>query len=330
MVNALIHDHTQIVERLPRSLLIGAKGLAYRDIRRPKPIDAESEGMFAIRRINEHAIELEPFGNLMRNAFAGGIGAMFVLGMVISTLIAIFDPDPLTPSIVLLLFLNTVMMAAFGSIPYLISRHSWGKFRGGFIRIHRGTRRLYFVSPQDERLLTLEWDQIQALAGYVPTVGAAGYSSQYPLYLIAVDWTQTPPTEVCVSCGNLGWRDDGDSAQQLWDCLRIYMEHGPDALPKPPPIPRRLSRKQTFLRFYRDWAAKYRRDLATPKGKRWAMVVIPAKILALIFIVFPDSVGEFIDYGVPYTSFPKEIDELCGFVEKRVPIMRLNGERVDS
>lgn len=330
MVNALTHDHTQIVERLPRSLLIGAKGLAYRDIRRPKPIDAESEGMFAIRRINEHAIELEAFGNLMRNVFAGGIGAMLVLGTIISMLIGIFVPDPLTPLMVFMLFVSPWILAVFGSLPYFLTRHYSGKFRGGFIRIHRGTRKLYFVSARDERLLTLEWDQIQALAGYVPTFSAAGYSSQYPLYLIAVDWTQTPPTEVCVSCGNLGWRDDGDSAQQLWDCLRIYMEHGPDALPKPPPIRRRLSRKQSFLRFYRDWADKFRRDLATPKGKRWAMVVIPAKILALIFIVFPDSVGEFIDYGVPYTSFPKEIDELCGFVEKRVPIMRLNGERVDS
>ncbi|MCW3153436.1 hypothetical protein N8H69_12915 [Achromobacter spanius] len=330
MVNALTRDHNDIVQRLPRSLLIGAKRLPQGPIRRPKSIDVEGEGMFAIRRVSEQAIELEPFGNLMRNVFASGIGVSLVMGTGISILFSIFAPAPLPPLMLLLMFLNPWMGAAFVCIPYFLTRHYSGKFRGGFIRIHRGTRRLYVVTPRDQQLRILEWDQIQALAGYVPTVGAAGYSSQYPLYLIAVDWNQTPPAEVCVSCGNLGWRDGGSSAKELWDCLRIFMEHGADALPQPPPIPPRLPRKETFLRFYRDWADKYRRDLATPKGKRWAALVIPAKILALICIVFPDSLAEFIEYNVPYTSFPKEIDALCGFNEKRVPIMRLNGERIDS
>ena len=155
----------------------------------------------------------------------------------------------------------------------------------------------------------------QTLAGYIPIIGAAGYTSPYPLYLIATDWAQSPPKEICISCGNLGWRDDGDSAQQLWDYLQTFMEHGQSSLPKPPPIPPRLSRKQTFLRFYRNWADKFRRDLATPKGKRWAPLLIPAKILALICIVFPDSLAEFIEYNVPYTSLPREIDALCGFVD---------------
>ncbi len=285
--------------------------------------------MFAIRRISEKAIELEPFGNLMRNVFASGIGVLFVMGTGISAVIWIFAPPP-DALMVFLHLLLPCLAAGFGCFPYFLTRHYSGKFRGGFIRIHRGTRRLYVVTPRDQQLRILEWDQIQALAGYVPMVGAAGYSSQYPLYLIAVDWNQTPPAEVCVSCGNLGWRDGGSSAKELWDCLRIFMEHGADALPQPPPIPPRLPRKETFLRFYRDWADKYRRDLATPKGKRWAVLVIPAKILALICIVFPDSLAEFIEYNVPYTSFPKEIDALCGFQEKRVPIMRLNGERIDS
>ncbi|WP_156337081.1 hypothetical protein, partial [Achromobacter kerstersii] len=31
--------------------------------------------------------------------------------------------------------------------------------RGAFIRIHRGTRKLYFIYPRQKRLHILEWDQ---------------------------------------------------------------------------------------------------------------------------------------------------------------------------
>jgi len=167
------------------------------------------------------------------------------------------------------------------------------------------------------------------MAGYIPILSQAGYTSRHPLYLIGVDWAQSPPKEICVSCGNLGWRDEGESAKQLWDYLQIFMAEGPQALPKPAPVPPRLSRGQTFLRFYRDWATKFRRDLSTSKGKRWSPLLVPAKILWLVCMTFPDSLAEVIEYNVPYTPFPKEIDELCGFVEKRTPIMRLNSERID-
>jgi len=45
----------------------------------------------------------------------------------------------------------------------------------------------------------------------------------------------------------------------------------------------------------------------------------PAKILWLVLIGIPESLAEFIEYNVPYTSFPKEIDELCGFAEPVKP-----------
>ncbi|WP_156336508.1 DUF6708 domain-containing protein [Achromobacter kerstersii] len=329
MVNALIHDHAPTVERLPRTLLIGAKTLARaRPASRsisggPTPID-ESLG---VRQISDQCIELESYGNQIRNTYASGIGVSMVMALIVSmmlTAIAVFltpERPPGTTGWFLIAVLPWFGVIITGAI-YLCNRTVFGRFRGGFIRIHRGTRKLYFVTPRHERLLTLDWDALQALAGYIPIISAAGYTSRYPLYLIATDWTQSPPKEICVSCGNLGWRDDGDSARQLWDYLQTFMEHGQSNLPKPPPIPPRLSRKQTFLRFYRDWAEKFRRDLATPKGKRWAPLLIPAKILALICIVFPDSLAEFIEYNVPYTSFPKEIDELCGFADPLAPVTR--------
>jgi len=324
MVNALIHDHAPTVERLPRALMIGAKKLHRGRVEKCHiPTDPYLiSGELGVRRMNEHCVELEPFGNSVRNVYASGIGRTIVMMCGLSFVGLSIVSEPLSWRLAIIPMSLSFVAVALSALLYLCTRRLFSKFRGGFIRIHRGTRKLYFVTPRDERLLTLDWDELQALAGYIPIIGAAGYTSRYPLYLIAVDGTQSPPKEICVSCGNLGWRDDGDSAQQLWDYLQTFMEHGPNILPKPPPIPARLSRKQTFLRFYRDWAEKFRRDLATPQGKRWAMLLIPAKILALICIVFPDSLAEFIEYNVPYTSFPKDIDELCGFADPLAPITR--------
>ena len=321
-MNALIHDHTPTVERLPGTLFIGAKRLARGQVKQGAfPSDPTLiSGEIGVRRINEHCVELEPFGNTVRNVYASGIGRTIVLMCGLSIVGLSIVSEPLSWRLAIIPIGLSFVAVALSALLYLCTRTLFGQFRGGFIRIHRGTRKLYFVTPRDERLLTLDWDELQALAGYIPIIGAAGYTSRYPLYLIATDWAQSPAKEICVSCGNLGWRDDGDSARQLWDYLQTFMEHGPNSLPKPPPIPPRLSRKQTFLRFYRDWAAKFCRDLATPKGKRWAPLLIPAKILALICIVFPDSLAEFIEYNVPYTSFPKEIDELCGFINPPAPI----------
>ncbi|MDH0736401.1 hypothetical protein [Achromobacter spanius] len=325
-------QNNDIVKRLPRSLLFGAKRFTRGQLTRENlPTEAvEVQATLGVRRLNEQCIELEPYGNQVRSGYAMAIGFLFVFGTGISVFMWSFIPAPITAEIWLMLFLGPWLAAASGVTWYLFTRLYLGKFRGGFIRIHRGTGKLYFVTPRDEQLLTLDWAQLTALAGYIPVIGAGGYTSFYPLYLTGIDWESSPPREICIACGNLGWRDDGHSAKLLWDYLQVFMEDGTKFLSIPPPIPSRLSRKKTFFRFYQDWADKFRRDLSTPKGKRWAALLIPAKIIWLIFIVFPDSLAEFIEYNVPYTSFPKEIDALCGFNEKRLPIMRLNGERIDS
>jgi len=33
-------------------------------------------------------------------------------------------------------------------------------------------------------------------------------------------------------------------------------------------------------------------------------------------MVFPDSLAEVIEYNVPYTRFPSEIDKLCGLADE--------------
>jgi hypothetical protein len=313
-----------IIKKLPRSLFLGARKFARQHLTADDvPLGgARLPEIIGLRRINDQCIELEPYGNQVRSNHARSIGFLFSLGVVLAIFIAWIMPPPVPASVWTLLGLFPLIVATFGGVMYLCVGKLSGQFRGGFVRIHRGTRKLYFVMPHDEYLLTLEWDQLQAMAGYIPIVGAGGYTSRYPLYLLAVDWNPTPPREVCVACGNLGWRDDGDSAKQLWDCLQVFMEHGPASLPKPPPIPIRLSRIHTFLHGYREWAENFSRDLATPRPKRWAPLLIPAKILELMFVVIPDSLAEFIEYNVPYTSFPKEIDELCGFADPLPPITR--------
>jgi len=322
------------IRRLPRSLLIGATRFARGQQNRMSIQPDNVLVDLGVRRMNDHCVELEPYGNMVRNIYASGIGISMVMAIGISllmTLLAVFLTPNNLPGQTGWVFIFTVPWIAVGiaSVTYLCSRNLFGRFRGGFIRINRCTRKLYFVTPRDEHMMSLDWDDLEAMAGYIPILGQAGYTSRHPLYLIGVDWAQSPPKEICVSCGNLGWRDEGESAKQLWDYLQIFMAEGPQALPKPAPVPPRLSRGQTFLRFYRDWATKFRRDLSTSKGKRWSPLLVPAKILWLVCMTFPDSLAEVIEYNVPYTPFSKEIDELCGFVEDCPPIMRLNGERID-
>ncbi|WP_139026486.1 DUF6708 domain-containing protein [Achromobacter arsenitoxydans] len=201
--------------------------------------------------------------------------------------------------------------------------------RGGFIRIHRETRKLYFIYPRQKRLHVLDWDQLEVLAGFIPIVSASGYASRHPLYLIGIDYSMDPPTEICAACGNLGLFDGDRSARSLWSYLQVFMERGPDDLPRPAPIPPRQSRWQSTLQPYRDWRAGLRRTLAKPYGLLKTPITIPLWLGWLLINAFPDSVEAFIQYNVPYTQFPKEIDRLCGFEVKRKPVIRVDGERID-
>jgi len=189
-------------------------------------------------------------------------------------------------------------------------RHS---SRGSFVRLNRKTRKIYHVAPGKTHLNVLDWDRIEAMRGYVPVFTASSYTQYNPLYLIGVDYTLSPPTEICLSldCDGI----DESRTRALWEYLQLFMEFGAEGLPEPAPRPPRLSRRDTTLRGFREWNASMRRSLSTPSGRLYSPVMLPLRVAWLVCFVFPDALGEFIQYNVPYTGFPKEIDELCGFVE---------------
>ncbi|WP_159086526.1 DUF6708 domain-containing protein [Burkholderia sp. LA-2-3-30-S1-D2] len=302
------------LQRLPTSLLIGAtrlrRGTPDRHAIPSTPDLIQQE--LGVRRVNSQCVELVLQGNIVRDVWASFIGKALLVGAGLAVSLRALDKSTNWGHLLFGVLLTVTITIAM----YYCFRNFAGRFRGSFVRLHRGTRKLYVVSPYDEHFTALDWDALQAFAGYVPLVSTAGYSDRYPLYLIGIDTERTPPQEICASCGNLGWRDQGASAKQLWDYLQLFMDEGAGALPKPPPVPPRLSRKQTFLRCYRDWAAKFRTDLLTAKDwlrKPWLVL---GKLIWLVCMVFPDSLAEVIEYNVPYARFPSEIDKLCGMADE--------------
>ncbi|MFJ3462394.1 hypothetical protein [Achromobacter spanius] len=311
---------TGTIKRLPKSFRFGGTPLFQRDAFSASP---EPDG---VRRVNTNCIELDTYANYAQR------GAAASIGMSINIAIATFIVGVLAVGLENMTLERTVMMIALSPaltvmafIFYLASGAH--RSRGAFVRIHRGTRKLYFVYPRRKLLHTLDWDELEALAGYIPIVSASGYTSRHPLYLIGVDYLMDPPTEICVACGNLGLFDGDLSAKSLWSYLQAFMAHGPEGLPQPAPLPPRLSRKQETLQPYRDWYDGLRRRLATPQGMLKAPITIPLWLGWLLIGAFPDSVEAFIQYNVPYTKFPKELDQLCGFDEQDTAVVRVNGER---
>ena len=294
------------IKRLPNSLRLGStpldrKGAAFAA---PKP-----DG---VRRANDRCIELETYANHVQSGAASYIGMSILISIV--TLIAgafalgvenICDER----------FLKMLAASPALTIMALIFYFAGGthKSRGAYVRIHRGTRKLYFVPPRQKRLLVLAWDQLEAVAGYIPIVSPSGYFTRHPLYLIGVDYSMDPPSEVCVACGNAGAFTGDQSAKDLWSYLLAFMENGPEGLPKPALLVPRLSRTQETLKPYRDWYTELRRKLAQPNGILKAPITIPLWLFLLVIEAYPNSVEAFLQYHVPYAQFPKEIDRLCGF-----------------
>jgi hypothetical protein len=286
-----------------------------------------------VRRINRQCIELETFANLTRSGAAIFIGMSMVVAVATSALIAILI-HYLTPDLVLGIngwfdvILIPWLLVIFAMFCYFVG--GTHRSRGAFIRIHRGTRKLYYIFPGKQHLHILDWDQLEVLAGYIPIVSGSGYASRHPLYLIGIDYGLPEPGEVCVACGNLGVYDGDRSAKSLWEYLQQFMANGPEGLPEPPVQASRMTRREATWRPVHEWKQFLLKSLTTTRGKLWAPVMLPLQVFWLFFWVLPNCLEEFILYHVPYTAFPKGIDELCGFAEKRKPIIRVNGKIVDE
>jgi len=311
------------VKRLPRNLRLGGTHLYQgQDTGEPPQPDG-------VRRVNEQCVELETYANFTQSSTAGFIGLSVPVSIAAMLSAAfVIGLDGIDSETIIGMVLWTPALTGMAFLFYYASGAH--RSRGAFIRIHRGTRKLYFIYPNDPtRLHALDWDQLEAVAGYIPIVSSSGYASRRPLYLFGIDHTKDPPTEICAACGNLGLFDGDRSARALWSYLQAFMARGPAGLPEPPPLPPRQSRKQATLQPYRDWYAGLRRRLTKPYGWLWAPITIPLRLGWLLINAYPDSVEAFIQYNVPYTRFPEEIDRLCGFAEKRKPVIRVNGEIIE-
>lgn len=287
---------------------------------------AQADG---VRRKNKSCLELETFSNLNKEGAAHFIGlSVIATAFIIIHIIAIAGIDKLTAEALIAISATAPILPLLGIIFYFLSGNH--RSRGSFIRIHRGTRKVYYIFPGQKELHILDWDQLEALAGYIPIISGTINTSRHPLYLVGIDHAMKPPTEICLCCGNLGIYDGDRSAKSLWTYLQHFMANGPDGLPQPPPLPAPMTRKQATLRHFQEWKSALNNSLTTRRGKFLAPIRLPVRVFWLFWHIFPQCLAEFIQYNVPYTQFPREIDELCGFVQKRKTIIRVNGKRVDG
>ena len=300
------------VKKLPSHVLEGARKISRSHssgFKNKISPDCVNEYL-GVRKLNETCLEVFSGGRTIKSAYSSAIGVLFVIGLLSDLVIFFMLPGPYELEIIFGFIFGPIIFAAIGGLMYLATRNS----QGSHVRINRKTGKAYYIIPGELRLVTLDWQEIQPMAAnFVIAGGPAGHTVLNPLFLVGVDWTQSPPQEASISCGNIGWRDNGKSACELFSYIQHFMDYGPQGLPMPGPLPPKMSRKDTFLHGYRQWAKKFRDDLSTPKGKRWAVLWAPAKVLWLIAMVFPDSIGAYLDYTVPEVRFPEEIDLLCGF-----------------
>ncbi|MDR3566243.1 MAG: hypothetical protein P4N59_33070, partial [Negativicutes bacterium] len=240
------------IKRLPRSLRFGGTRLN----NAPTDTSPEADGVW---RVNQQCIELDSFANLNRIGFASAIGLSIVI--VIGTLIILqlTDDEPWSLYELIMMLASGLLAIIFAVVFYFMGGSH--RSRGAFIRIHRGTRKLYYVFPGEKHLHVLDWDQLEVLAGYVPIITGGVNTSRHPLYLIGVDYNLSPPREICVACGNLGVFDGDKSAKSLWAYLQLFMAYGPEGLPEPPPLPARMTRmtrKQATFRRFHEWKTSFR------------------------------------------------------------------------
>lgn len=222
------------IKRLPKSLRFGSTLLHYGY---STGETAEPDG---VRRISSQCVELETFANFNQTGSVFFIGMSIVcavgFSIFITCLVRYLTPDfAIDINKRLEIIFLPWLLVIFGLVNYFASGAH--RSRGAFIRIHRGTRKLYYIFPGKKHLHILDWDRLEILAGYVPIVTGSVNTSRHPLYLIGVDYSLAKPAEVCVACGNLGLFDGDRSAKSLWEYLQRFMDYGPQGLPEPPPLP---------------------------------------------------------------------------------------------
>lgn len=309
-------------KRLPRSLRFGGTPLYHHQ---PSGEHPQPDG---VRRVNERCVELETYANFTQSGAARhiGLGAVVAIaGMIL--MIAILNEKNSNFENYLSIIMAAPALPAVTTLIYFASGAH--RTRGAYVRVNRRTQKLYYVFPRSKRLHVIDWAHVEALAGYIPIFSGTINTSRHPLYLLGVDLAMTPPTEICVACGNLGVAVGDRSAKALWAYLQAFMAHGPEGLPAPAPLPPRLTRKKEALQPYREWYAELSRRIAKPYGLLKAPITIPLSLGGLLIHAIPDSVEALVQYNVPYAQFPAEIDRLCGFEDPRTQDICVNSEQIE-
>lgn len=311
------------IKRLPNNFRFGSTCLSKFHSAGETPL---ADG---VRRITEKCIELETFSNSNKDGATHFIGLSMIVSLVtVLTALSTIGFEKVTRDTVITAFSTSLLPPLLGGIFYLLSGNH--RSRGSFIRIHRKTRKVYYIFPGQKDLHILDWDQLEVMAGYIPIISGSINTSRHPLYLVGIDYNMKTPTEICLCCGNLGIGDGDRSAKSLWAYLQHFMAHGPDGLPEPAPLPAPLTRSQATLRHFHEWKNALISSLSTSRGRRWALIRLPMRVFWLFWHIFPQCLAEFIQHNVPYTQFPRAIDELCGFAKKRKTVIRVNGKIIDD
>jgi len=302
----------ETIKPLPRRTRVGGTLLPHGHSTGEKPQP------HAVWRINQ-CVEVKAFTNSCFAAMATDIGVFIALSTLFSSIgVVMLSHLPLKRGtgigindLLLLLFPAVVL------VPFAIARFFFNgahRSKGAFIRFHRGTRKIYHVAATQTHLHVFDWDRIEALAGYI----TGEQSAIRPLYLIGVDYKLPHPTEVCMACDNeIGYDDDGTQAKALWEYLQLFMRFGPEGLPLPDPLPAKVTRRRATLQPFLDWRVSLQNSLSTLRVKCWVPLMLPLRLLWLVVWGFPRCFGEYIQYNIPYTAFPQEIDELCGFTQPK-------------
>jgi len=142
-----------------------------------------------VRQVNAQCVELESYANQVKVGAAFAIGLSMVIAVATSFLMWSALSVPTTAEEWAMLIFIPWLGVLMVWLIHLGYQAVLGKNRGAFVRIHRDTRKVYFVSPGQTHLHALDWDRLEVLAGYVPIVSQSGYTSRHPLYLIGVDDT---------------------------------------------------------------------------------------------------------------------------------------------
>ncbi|MBK4993636.1 hypothetical protein IAE39_001810 [Pseudomonas sp. S37] len=308
-------------KRIPRNFLFGSTKL-YHGLHQDLPPKPDG-----VRRINTKCIELETYGNHVQGGSAGFIGVSILISGIMSIVYAIiYWPDR---EMLIAILVWSPALTCFAIVFYFANGAH--RCRGTFIRINRLTRKVYYIFPKTPQTMhVIDWDQIEGFAGFIPIVTSHGYTSRHPLYLLGIDYSMSPPTEMCIACGNLGVIDGNRSARTLWAYLQHFMAHGPEDLPPPPSLTAKLSRREAAIQPYREWLQDFKKELCEPYGWLWALVTVPIRLTLFFLLACLNSSEALIQYNVPYATFPHSNDVLCGFAEKRKPIIRLNGIKLDN